>query len=527
MKTSILTLVLTVLFASVFAQDITVKGTVKSSKDDKPVSNVEVRLKGSVTIATITDDSGVFSITYPESSSKTIILTADGFDEQEVMVEKSGEVNIVLIFSERTDQYGKKVINRTAMDVESRDGILVMESKDQKFKTWFDARVYMDGAYFFDNNAMNAIGNGIIIRRARFALKSKLWNNWYGEIDLDFAGGFMEVKDAYMKYTTDNGKVYFKAGNFKEGFSMESTTTSRYLTFLERSLVNEFAPSRHIGFNVNAWDTYYTVIGGVHFQKVGEFEEIDFSQTKNKKEGIDEGYSYTARAVGRPIVTDDMVLHIGGNFSYRLPKTSWEAENMYRVSTRSLTNVNRKKYLDTDDITDVENRMIYGAELGFVYKNLMFQSEYMVHTMNRMGDLSQINQNGFYAQAGILLFGGKYHYNKSEAELTQTSRGQKWGDVELAFRYDYLDLNDLDAQIYGGSANGYTVGLNYYVNDNVKFMLNYVYLDHDRYANGKGKLNVGHDSDGMLTTDFRKITEEAGKGGEDFGFIQARFEIDF
>ena len=528
MKTSIITILLTVLFVSAFAQDITVKGTVKSSEDDKPIGKVEIRLKGSVTIATTTDEDGFFSISYPESSSKTIILIADGFDEQEVLTESSSEISIVMIQSERTDQYGKKVLSRTAMDVENRDGILVMESKDQRFKTWFDARVYFDGAYFFDKEAMNPIGNGLAIRRARFALKSTLWNNWYGEIDLDFAGAEMELKDAYLKYTTDNGKINFKAGNYKEGFSMESTTTSRYLTFLERSLVNEFAPSRHLGINVTVWDTYYTVIGGVHFQKVGELGEVDASKTLNKKQGIDEGYSYTARAVGRPIVTNDMVLHIGGNFSYRLPKTSWEEGlNVYRVSTRSMTSINRKKYLDTDAIPDVKNRMIYGVELGLVFKNFMFQSEYMKHTINRRDDLSQINQDGFYAQAGMLIFGGKYHYNKSEGELTQVGRGQKWGDVELAFRYDYLDLNDFEAQIYGGSANGYTVGVNYYANNNVKFMLNYVYLDHDRYANGKGKLNVGHDTDGVLTTDFRKITEEAGKGGEDFGFVQARIEIDF
>ncbi len=427
-----------------------------------------------------------------------------------------------------TNQYGKTINNRAEMDVENRDGILVMESKDGEFKTWFDSRVYFDGAYFFDEEALNPIGNGLSIRRARFALKSKLWNNWYGEIDLDFAGGEMELKDAYVKYTMNNGKINFKAGHFKEGFSMESTTTSRYITFMERSLVNEFAPSRHLGINATAWDKNYTVIGGVHFQPVGELEEVGISKDHNKDDGIDEGYSLTARAVARPISNDNLTIHIGGNFSYRLPKTTWEEKNMYRVSTRSFSSINRKKYLDTDDVTDVKNRIMYGAEFAVTFKNIMFQSEYIKHTMNRTEeDLMQVNNDGFYAQAGFLIFGGKYHYNKSEAELTQVSRGKKWGDIELAFRYDYLNLNDFDAQVYGGSANGYTAGINYYVNDNVKFMLNYVYIDHDRYANGKGKLNVGHDADGVLTSDYRAITEEAGKAGDDFGFIQARIEIDF
>lgn len=526
MKTRILTLVLTVILASSFAQDISVKGNVKNSDDNKAVKGVEVRIKGALKLAATTDIEGNFSVTVPEKSSKKLIFSAEGFDKQEVKI-SGAEINITLVPSERVNQYGKTINNRTAMEVENRDGVLVMESKDKQFKTWFDSRIFFDGGYFFDKEALNPIGNGLAIRRARFALKSNLWNNWYGEIDLDFAGAAMELKDAYIKYTTNNKKINLKAGNYKEGFSMESTTTSRYLTFMERSLVNEFAPSRHLGINATVWDKYYTVIGGVHFQKVGELEEVAFSKDKNKKEGVDEGYSLTARLVGRPIVSDNLVVHIGGNFSYRLPKTSWEIENAYRVSTRSLTTINRKKYLDTDDITDVENRMIYGAELAVAYKNIMFQSEYIAHKMNRIGELSQVNQDGFYAQAAFLIFGGKYNYNKSEAEFTQVSRGKKWGDIELAFRYDYLNLNDFSAEVYGGSANGYTAGLNFYVNDNVKFMLNYVYMNHDRYANGKGKLNVGHDADGVLTSDFRAIVEEAGKAGDDFGFIQARIEIDF
>ena len=41
------------------------------------------------------------------------------------------------------------------------------------------------------------------------------------------------------------------------------------------------------------------------------------------------------------------------------------------------------------------------------------------------------------------------------------------------------------------------------------------------------QLFVGTDIDGELTTDYTKVTEAAGKGGDDYGMIQARIEIDF
>ncbi len=147
--------------------------------------------------------------------------------------------------------------------------------------------------------------------------------------------------------------------------------------------------------------------------------------------------------------------------------------------------------------------------------------------VNRKNDLETVNLDGFYIQAGYLLFGGRYNYNRADGEFTRLTRGKDYGELEVAVRYDYVNANDFDANIYGGSAEGYSLGLNYYVNPNVKFMMNYVYNNHDRYANGKGKLFVGTDADGNLTKDPFEVTEPDGQGGEDFGMVSFRIEIDF
>ena len=124
-----------------------------------------------------------------------------------------------------------------------------------------------------------------------------------------------------------------------------------------------------------------------------------------------------------------------------------------------------------------------------------------------------------------MLFGGRYAYNPGEAEYAQPINGKNWGDLELAFRYDYINMNGTN--IMGGSAEAYTVGLNYYVAKNFKFIVNYSYINNDRYANGKGALFVGHDVNGNLTKDPKKVVEENGKAGDDFGFISARIQVSF
>jgi len=424
------------------------------------------------------------------------------------------------------NQYGQEV-QVEELAAEAQNSFLTFQSADKKYKFWFDNRVYFDGGIFFDDDALNPIGNGVTIRRARVAMKVKMHKNWYGEIDFDFSGSATEIKDAYIKYTNDASDFNIKAGHFREGFSMETTTTSRYVTFIERSLSSKFAPSRHLGFQANLMKEKYLFTGGVHFNDQGSYEEVEFGQDANKDSGTDEGYSFTGRFVFRPIIDNEKVLHIGAAASYRTPKTSLEVPNSYRFSTRSISNVNRKKYLDTDDILNVESNVLFNVELAGAYKNVMFQTEYFNNDISRTEGLVDVNLNGFYAQAGILLTGGKYNYNRNEGEFTQVSRGSEKGELEAAFRFDYIDLNDEVAGIYGGSANGYTFGLNYHVNSNVKFMLNYSYLDHDRYANGKSKLYVGYDSSGNLTKDYAEVVADEGDAGDDFGQLQFRIEIDF
>ena len=124
-----------------------------------------------------------------------------------------------------------------------------------------------------------------------------------------------------------------------------------------------------------------------------------------------------------------------------------------------------------------------------------------------------------------MLFGGKQRFNTAEGEFTQPSRGRKWGDLELAVRYDYLNLNNKD--IYGGAGENFTIGLNYYVNNSVKIVLNYQYSNNDRYANGKGKLISGHDAAGNLTNDYTKVVDPKGKGGINYHMLGLRAEINF
>ena len=146
-------------------------------------------------------------------------------------------------------QYGVAV-QSDVLDVEAQDGILVMASPTSSYKLWFDIRTQMDAAVFFGApDYADQIGNGVSIRRARFAVKGQVDKNWYGEFDMDLANGLVELKDAIVRFT-GIPNLELQAGNFKENFSIQRNTTSRYLQFIERPMVcSALTPSRHVGIN--------------------------------------------------------------------------------------------------------------------------------------------------------------------------------------------------------------------------------------------------------------------------------------
>ena len=139
---------------------------------------------------------------------------------------------------------------------------------------------------------------------------------------------------------------------------------------------------------------------------------------------------------------------------------------------------------------------------------------------------------GWYVEGGYLLFGGKQTYDSGSAKFNRVRNGHSWGDVELVAKYEFLNMNDYEGRttenaIFGGSAELYGAGLNFYLGKNVKIALNYQYVNNDRYANGKGKLYVGLDANGNPTKDYTKVDNKAGDAGVNYHMLLARFQVAF
>lgn len=359
-------------------------------------------------------------------------------------------------------------------------------SYDNKYHVKFFGRISADGGLFWGETNQN-VANGTTISQLAFGGTFFFGERLSGKFEIDFSNGNLLLLDNFITYNFTK-RLGIRAGNIQEAFSMDLLNSFKDLSVMNRAqLVNAFAPGHHLGLQGVYEDKQWLLTGGVHFQKsmvIGNKENSD----SNLKKGQNEGYSLTGRAVWMPQTANkEKGLHVGLAASYATPKTDVGKDTPAKTVrfNQSESTINKMKFIDSGYITDVDHTWLAGAELAGYYGPWKFQAEYIHQGVNRNSGFANESFSGFYVQSSCLLLGGKQDYNNSRGAFNQPLVGKK-GDVELALRFDRLDMNG--KEIMGGASNQYTAGVNYYVNENLKIQLNYYYITHDKFANANGEI---------------------------------------
>ena len=123
------------------------------------------------------------------------------------------------------------------------------------------------------------------------------------------------------------------------------------------------------------------------------------------------------------------------------------------------------------------------------YQAAMIQSEYFWYGVGRHMPADGVrdpNFHAFYVEGSYVLTGEPRAYNMATASFTRPSPAASfnpgagnWGAWELAARYSNSNLNyDLSSltsgeAVKGGVQNIWSAGVNFYPNDNIKFMFDW------------------------------------------------------
>lgn len=94
------------------------------------------------------------------------------------------------------------------------------------------------------------------------------------------------------------------------------------------------------------------------------------------------------------------------------------------------------------------------------------------NTVNNLQQQGNVSFYGWHVQAGYVLTGESRGYDFRTGSICGIKPCSPCGAWELAARYSYVDLIDKD--VYGGAERNVTLGLNWYINCNVRAAFNYI-----------------------------------------------------
>jgi phosphate-selective porin OprO/OprP len=353
-----------------------------------------------------------------------------------------------------------------------KDG-LRLDTADKAFRAKIGGRIQNDWLFWGDRGDELKdefdLENGVEFRRARLYIQGEIYEHVEFKAQYDFAGGDADFKDVYLGLTGLAGIGGVRLGHFKEPFSLEELTSSKYITFLERALpVSAFAPSRNTGIMVHnhAMEERMTWAAGV------------FMDTDDFGDNLGDDWNVTGRITGLPWYEEEgaKLLHLGAAYTYKNPDDS-----ELRFRTRPEIH-NTDRFVDTDDLA-ADDAGILGLEAATVLGPLSFQGEYLYNSVcSDGGDDSDLD--GWYVQASYFLTGESRRYKRSTGTFDRTKPNRNFldgeggmGAWEVAGRYSTVDLSDGDAD--GGEEDNVTLALNWYLNPNTRVMFNYVFIDVD------------------------------------------------
>lgn len=335
---------------------------------------------------------------------------------------------------------------------------LQITSADGKYSIRFGGRIMIDASAGDEDLDMQ---HGLEFRRVRMFVSGKIAGDWKYKVQLDFDGdsaGSTDFKDIYIAYTGIKG-VELKAGHFKAPQGLEELTSSKYITFMERTAMSGMLPSRNIGLQ-GKYDDKKNSFGVA----LGYFSADDLVEGNGGGSQSTEGF--TGRAYWAPINEKGKVLHLGVGGSARHTQDNdidvkWAALH----NAGSLINVT----LDADDF---EGFTSVTPEIGFVWGPFSAQAEYSVFNWEGESGIDDVDYSAGYVLASYFVTGESRPYSKGSFKRVKSK-----GAVELAARYEFADVSDDYFGNDGADMTAWTFGVNYYFNPAVRLMANVVLAD--------------------------------------------------
>lgn len=391
-----------------------------------------------------------------------------------------------------------------------------IKSSDGQFEYKLRGLVHLDYRSFGGDAYPSAV-NGFLARRIRPTFEGTV----FGKYGFRFTPEFGEsgdgsaitgssqnkarILDAYLDARLDPA-FQIRFGKQKPVVGLERLQSGSDIKFIERSYIsNNILPNRDLGVTISG-----DVLGKKLNYAVGIFNGVTDGGESSTAQDTNTGKDFTARLFATPYVgTDSKLAGLGfgvavtngntrGNTlaSY---KTPGQANSFFAYATGTQSNGNRNRVSP--------QAYFYSGPFGLLTEYAVVNQE-VTSTLGK----NKLKNDAWHVSASWLITGEDASYKgvKPYSPFKSGSDGG-WGAFELVARYQEANI-DPNAVTFRSTATGvayalnassWLVGLNWYLNEDAKFAVNYE------------------------RTDFSKGTIGSTLNGKQEDFLVARYQLAF
>ena len=340
-----------------------------------------------------------------------------------------------------------------------------------------DGRFFLDGVPAGNNDTF-------LLRTARPIIEGSL-GKWIGfRFTPEFAGDSASIVDAYVDLRLDPAYTV-RAGKFTSPVGLERLQSSSALSDVERALPSELAPNRDIGIQLQ---------GDLADGRVGYAIGV-FNGTVDGRDAVttnpDNEFEYAGRVFFEPFKNDATGL---SGLGFGLGASVGDKQGSGNNFLPRYRTPGQVQFFNYRTAAFADGRHSRISPQGYYYRNAFgLLAEYIVsqQEVSIGGTREELSHKAWQATASYVLTGENAGYRGVVKPSKPFNPGKEgWGAFEVVGRYGVLEVDEAafplfaDPSVSAREASSWTLGLNWYLNSNLKLVANYLHTSFEGGAAG-------------------------------------------
>ncbi len=351
-------------------------------------------------------------------------------------------------------------------------GGAAVKSGDGAYEFKLRGLVQGDARFFQDDDQVPA-NDSFLLRRVRPTLEGSLGKLVGFRITPEFAGDSATVVDAYVDLKFDPAYT-LRAGKVKGPVGLERLQSGNAIALIERAFPTELAPNRELGVQLQGVlaDSKFNYVVGVYN---GTADGRDGASSNS-----DGNFEYAARLFFEPVP----------GIGFGIAGSTGDKEGTGNNFLPRYRTQGQQQFFNYRAAVAADGRHTRLSPQGYLYRGPFgLQAEYIrsKQELELAGNRADLENSAWQATASWVLTGEEASYRGVRPASPFKPGGNGWGAFELVGRYGVLDVDDgafplfADPDVAATRATEWALGLNWYLNSNLKLVVNYL---HTRFDGG-------------------------------------------